>query len=164
MIFMVLITRWPMKQKKLFALLEPIMSSDKISDDEKRIYLQMGQLLQKIPVGKIKEYEDQIFRVHEKTLSEKERITYTINELASLVEDEEIDQLKLLSYRTKKCQEKEEDTLSSIKTEISKIQCNHGIMPNFITTYTNVIEETVDMVSSNEAEKPVVCKKQNKKK
>ena len=139
-----------MDKNEYVRLVELIISSEDIPEEEKMTYLQILDIVKKAKSNDLKNYEDSTYTTRGKVISDEDRINYEINRIYKTAledyimggeETKEIElALKKLAYRNdqpkKTSKEKQE-----IKKELTIMQIYKGLSHRFFTAFPDVVRQ-----------------------
>lgn len=126
-------------------LIEQIIKCKRVSDDDKKRYLRLLKLIENLNTDQLNDYEQMLYMINGRKLTDKERILY---ELSFLNLDPEMElQVKKYAYRLKH-NSNNKTNIDKLKKSITKLQMKNNIKPGFYSVFESLIDdetkETVD--------------------
>lgn len=126
-------------------LIEQIIKCKRVSDDDKKRYLRLLKLIENLNTDQLNDYEQMLYMINGRKLTDKERILY---ELSFLNLDPEMELLvKKYAYRLKH-NSNNKTNIDKLKKSITKLQMKNNIKPGFYSVFESLIDdetkETVD--------------------
>lgn len=127
--------------KKIEEYVSTILTSE-LTDDEKIAYLRIVHQLQNLSEKQIKDLEDKIYILGNKTLSEKDRLLYEANFLHGYYKCKDLDltEIRRLYYKINKSSSTEED-INKLKMLITQLQLENGLNIRFYKSYLDLLEK-----------------------
>lgn len=126
-------------------LIEQIIKCKRVSDDDKKEYIRLLKLIENLNTDQLNDYEQMLYMINGRKLTDKERILY---ELSFLNLDPEMELLvKKYAYRLKH-NSNNKTNIDKLKKSITKLQMKNNIKPSFYSVFESLIDdetkETVD--------------------
>jgi len=126
-------------------LIEQIIKCKRVSDDDKKEYIRLLKLIENLNTDQLNDYEQMLYMINGRKLTDKERILY---ELSFLNLDPEMElQVKKYAYRLKH-NSNNKTNIDKLKKSITKLQMKNNIKPSFYSVFESLIDdetkETVD--------------------
>lgn len=126
-------------------LIEQIIKCKRVSDDDKKEYIRLLKLIENLNTDQLNDYEQMLYMINGRKLTDKERILY---ELSFLNLDPEMELLvKKYAYRLKH-NSNNKNNIDELKKSITKLQMKNNIKPGFYSVFESLIDdetkETVD--------------------
>lgn len=126
-------------------LIEQIIKCKRVSDDDKKEYIRLLKLIENLNTDQLNDYEQMLYMINGRKLTDKERILY---ELSFLNLDPEMELLvKKYAYRLKH-NSNNKTNIDKLKKSITKLQMKNNIKPGFYSVFESLIDdetkETVD--------------------
>lgn len=126
-------------------LIEQIIKCKRVSDDDKKGYIRLLKLIENLNTDQLNDYEQMLYMINGRKLTDKERILY---ELSFLNLDPEMELLvKKYAYRLKH-NSNNKTNIDKLKKSITKLQMKNNIKPGFYSVFESLIDdetkETVD--------------------
>ena len=126
-------------------LIEQIIKCKRVSDDDKKEYIRLLKLIENLNTDQLNDYEQMLYMINGRKLTDKERILY---ELSFLHLDPEMELLvKKYAYRLKH-NSNNKTNIDKLKKSITKLQMKNNIKPGFYSVFESLIDdetkETVD--------------------
>lgn len=129
-----------MNIERYIQLVEQLITSKKITPDEKKRYLKLLDKLQMMKKVSPEEYENKSYIYRGKILSDIDRIIYELNRL-SKQKDLKVTEptLKKMAYQLNK--DKSKRSCADLKKQITKLQLNNNITPSFYSIFESLVDE-----------------------
>lgn len=125
---------------KYIHLVEQIIQSKKLTQEEKKKYLMLIEKLQKMTNLTPQLYEKKAYQFKDKYLTEKERIIYELNRLTKYKSIQlNPSSIKRLAYQLSRSNTK--DNYTDLKKKITKLQLDNNISPSFYSVFEKLVEE-----------------------
>ena len=134
-----------MDTNRYVKLIEQIIKCKRISDADKKGYIRLLKLIENLNTDQLNDYEQMLYMINGRKLTDKERILY---ELSFLNLDPEMELLvKKYAYRLKH-NSNNKTNIDKLKKSITKLQMQNNIKQGFYSVFESLIDdetkETVD--------------------
>ncbi len=118
-----------------------ILTSD-LTDEEKIFYLRNLNDIARFTPEQMQELEDRIYILGDKTLTEKERLTYEANFLYNHYKNNALDltDVRKIYYKIRRITSSEDD-IDNVKMQITRLQLSNGLDIRFYKSYIDLLEK-----------------------